>query len=283
MTIKCQSFFNDLLYFCKRELSRFFKLKIVTYMKHGSFNFDTFGAMRIVLVVLMAVALPFLHISCNDKSRYKENEVILEMSDYVDLGLPSGTLWATRNVGASRPEECGDYFAWGETKPNTVYSIRTYKWFEDFDRCGVDYGCGIWHSGYIYKKYNDTDNKIELDPEDDAAYVNWGSQWRMPSLDQFKELVEKCALKGIEYNGVIGMLVTGPNGKMLFLPAAGFRDGGELFEVVNHGNYWSRTLDTSEKDECAFNLRFVPRSTIWHHCFPRAKGLTVRPVRVSQN
>ena len=79
------------------------------------------------------------------------------------------------------------------------------------------------------------------------------------------------------------MLVTGPNGKMLFLPAAGFRGGGELFEVVDHGNYWSRTLDTSEKDECAFNLRFVPRSTIWHHCFPRAKGLTVRPVRVSQN
>lgn len=252
-------------------------------MKHSCFNLDSFVAMRLVLVVSMAFVLPLVHISCNDKSRYKEKEVILEMSDYVDLGLPSGTLWATRNVGASSPEECGDYFAWGETKPNTVYSIKTYKWFEDYDRCGVDYGCGIWHNGYLYKKYKDTDNKIELDPEDDAAYVNWGSQWRIPSLDQFKELVEKCALMGIEYNGVVGMLVTGPNGKKLFLPAAGFRDGGVL-EGLNHiGNYWSRTLETSQKYECAFYMRFVPEFTEWNGIFPRSKGLSVRPVRLSHN
>ncbi|MBR7012158.1 MAG: hypothetical protein IKI10_04630 [Muribaculaceae bacterium] len=157
--------------------------------------------------------------------------------EYVDLGLPSGTLWATCNVGASCPEEYGDYFAWGETVPKEEYTYENYKWWV-FDE-----------NGYRYiSKYNTrsdfgpVDNKIELEPEDDAACVNWGTSWRMPSLDQVVELVNLCTWQWTERNGVKGHLLTGPNGNTMFLPAAGYRDGSSLEYVGTYGNNWSRAL-----------------------------------------
>ena len=93
--------------------------------------------------------------------------------EWVDLGLPSGTLWATCNVGANAPEEYGDHFAWGETSPKDVYNWSTYQWCNG--------------SMFTLTKYNTesslgmVDNKTELDPEDDAAYVNWGPSWRTPT------------------------------------------------------------------------------------------------------
>ena len=104
--------------------------------------------------------------------------------EWVDLGLPSGTLWATCNVGADNPEDYGDYFAWGETEPKVIYNWSTYKWCNGSVNTMTKY---CTDSGY-----GTVDNKTELDPADDAATVNWGTSWRMPTLEQLDELLTKC-------------------------------------------------------------------------------------------
>ncbi len=163
--------------------------------------------------------------------------------EYVDLGLPSGTLWATCNIGASAPEEYGDYFAWGETEPKDNYDWNTYKWYNHDIRDYTKY-----HKDYAY--YDESgnyhsvpaDGNTVLDPEDDAAYVNWSPLWRMPTGEQQRELVEKCTWTWTTSNGVIGQLVTGPNGNAIFLPAAGRRMADALDNEGTSGFYWSRTI-----------------------------------------
>ena len=192
---------------------------------------------------------------------------------YVDLGLPSGTLWATCNIGASRPEDNGDYFSWGETVPKDYYSWSTYKWCNGLS---------------TMTKYNNesgfgtVDSKIQLDAEDDAAYVNWGPQWRMPTQEQQQELIDQCTWTQKTQNGVVGHLVTGPNGNTIFLPAAGFRIDETTPSLNGNGNYWSRTLSQSSSSK-AYSL-----STITHSysnpalcsSIDRLAGHTVRAVRV---
>ena len=112
--------------------------------------------------------------------------------EYVDLGLPSGTLWATRNIGANSPEESGDYFAWGETEPKEEYYMSNYKWY--------DYDNELYTKYCTDSGYGMIDDK-ELEPRDDAAWANWGPSWRMPSLEQLRELKEKCSWEWIERNG----------------------------------------------------------------------------------
>lgn len=189
--------------------------------------------------------------------------------DYVDLGLPSGTLWATCNVGADSPEEYGDYFAWGET-----YAKNRYLWF--------DYGWsdGTYDTMAKYctdSSYGTVDNKIELEFEDDAAYVNWGALWRMPSYDQIQELCDKCSWQHTSINGRDGYIVTGPNGNTLFLPTAGYNTGNGVGNTGMDGYYWSRTL-VSDYSYTAYSLkigrgeaRILNRS----RCF----GLNIRAVR----
>lgn len=157
--------------------------------------------------------------------------------EYVDLGLPSGTLWATCNLGASAPEEYGDYFAWGETEPKDYYGWSTYKW------CHGSYNTLTkYNFNYNYSYNGFVDNKMELDPEDDAAYVNWGSSWRMPTKEQQDELETNCTCTWTTRNGVNGQLLTGPNGNTIFLPASGVIYDDRLCLVGELGNYWSRTL-----------------------------------------
>ena len=129
--------------------------------------------------------------------------------------MPSGTLWATCNIGANSPEEYGDYFAWGETAPKDDYNWSNYKW------CNGVYQTPTKYCDKSYAGYNGfVDNKTELDPEDDAACVNWGPSWRMPTTEQEKELYEKCSSSWTVRDGVNGRLFIGPNGNILFLPAA---------------------------------------------------------------
>ena len=196
--------------------------------------------------------------------------------EYVDLGLPSGTLWATCNVGASAPEEYGDYFAWGETEPKDYYDWSTYKWCNGIYTTLTKY---CTNSDYGYNGF--TDGKTELDPEDDAAYVNWGSSWRMPSLEQQAELYENCSSVWTTMNGVNGCLFTGPNGNTIFLPAAGYRLYESLLQAGSGGYYWSRTLIPYDSDY-AFRLDFFSGYVDWA-CNYRLFGFTVRAVRVSQN
>lgn len=186
--------------------------------------------------------------------------------DYVDLGLPSGTLWATCNLGASKPEEYGDYFAWGETQPKDSYDWNTY--FDTSD------------GGKTFSKYNFDGGKTVLDLEDDAAYKNWGKGWRMPSQAQIAELKDNCNWEWTSVNGVEGYVVQSKkNNSSLFLPAAGYRGGGSLYDAGSYGFYWSRSLYTSSSYDACY-LLFGSSGIYWFN-FGRFFGLSVRPVRVS--
>jgi hypothetical protein len=203
--------------------------------------------------------------------------------NWVDLGLPSGTLWATRNVGASSPEDYGDYFAWGETEPKGYYGWETYKW-AGFDSDGNYY----YLTKYNYDIYNGiVDNKTELVPEDDAAYVNWGSSWRIPSHDEFNELLGNCSWQTTTVNGINGLLGTGSNGNTIFFPAAGFRYDFTLSDNVGSvGLYWTRTVHwyfSSGAHAFDFDISW---GAFWNGAmegYPRVDGFSVRPVRISQN
>lgn len=211
--------------------------------------------------------------SCGDDDEPKSGDNVDKSAMAVDLGLPSGTLWADRNVGADSPEDYGDYFAWGETKPKSNYDWSTYFWCNDsYDEltkyCTRDsYG----NNGF-------TDNKTELDLSDDAASVNWDKSWCMPNLNQIKELVEKCTWAWTTSNSVNGYRVTGPNGNSIFLPAAGYRDSDKVYCVGSHGYYWSRLLNTSNSNYASY-LYFYTYGFAWNCYNYRYYGQSIRPVR----
>ena len=155
--------------------------------------------------------------------------------EYVDLGL--SVKWATFNVGATKPEEYGDYFAWGETEPKAAYFWRTYKWCNDSETTLTKYNT---------KSSNGTvDNKTQLDLSDDAARANWGGSWRMPTMAEQDELRNKCTWTWTTENGVNGYKVTSKsNGNSIFLPAAGYFGGDGVNEAGRYGHYWSSSLNT---------------------------------------
>ena len=191
-----------------------------------------------------------------------------EEHEWVDLGLPSGTLWATCNVGANSPEEYGDYFAWGETEPKTTYSWSTYKYCKGTETTMTKYCTSSY--------YGTVDNKTELEPSDDAATVNWGPDWQMPSYEQCKELTNGSYTTTTitTLNGVEGRMITSKsNGNSIFLPATGYDSyrGSTVY-------YWSRSLSESGSNY-ACRKDFRASSNVL--CL-RYSGESVRPVRVKK-
>ncbi len=191
--------------------------------------------------------------------------------DWVSLGLPSGTKWATCNVGATKPEEYGNYYAWGETTTKSDYSWDTYKYGSYYDAL----------TKYNTDSVNGTvDNKTTLEASDDVATANWGSAWRMPTFDEWIELCKYCELEwtdSYQTTGVAGYWVTGKNGNSIFLPAAGYRDGDDLDDAGSDGHYWSSSLIAGGPYyacEADFYLGFVLRFGDG-----RYYGGSVRPVR----
>ena len=152
----------------------------------------------------------------------------------VDLGLPSGTLWADRNIGANSPEGYGDYFAWGETRPKSVYDWSTYKYCKGSEETMTKY-C-------TKSSFGTVDNKTVLEAIDDAATANWGNSWRMPTREDIIELNEKCKWTWTTRNGVKGYKVVGPNGNSIFLPAAGDCGGSRKINTSLKGQYWTASL-----------------------------------------
>ena len=191
----------------------------------------------------------------------------------VDLGLPSGIKWALCNIGAEKPEDYGNYYAWGEVLSKENYSWKTYK-----------YANGAYDKLTKYcnkESYGDngfTDNKTTLAPEDDAAHVNWGGSWRMPTDAEWQELKDNCTWTWTTQNGINGYQVASKtNSNSIFLPAAGYRDGGTyLYFVGNSGNYWSSSLDEGNPGLAwylYFNSDYVTR-----YYGNRYAGQSVRPV-----
>ena len=193
--------------------------------------------------------------------------------DYVDLGLPSGLLWATCNVGATAPEGYGDYFAWGETQPKDYYGWTTYQHCMGGNNSLTKY-CN--NSEYGYNGF--TDNLTTLKPSDDAATANWGAGWRMPTDAEFQELYNNTTVTWTTQNGVNGRLFTASNGNSLFLPAAGDRGYSSLNDAGSLGNYWTSSLFTGNPPDIAKDFYFDSDSYAVY-LTTRFYGGTVRPVR----
>lgn len=177
----------------------------------------------------------------------------------VDLGL--SVKWASCNVGAESPEGYGDYFAWGETTTKSSYtesnSVTYGLSISEFESRGI-----IGSDGNLTAAY-------------DAATANWGSPWRMPTLDEIKELLDKCTWSWTTQNGVNGYKVTGPNGNSIFLPAAGYRYETSLRGVGSRGTYWSATPYSDSN--YAYYLNFLD-DYYDRECYDRDRGFAVRPV-----
>lgn len=172
--------------------------------------------------------------------KYTKEPVAVDTHLYVDLGLPSGTLWASCNIGATSPEDFGDYFAWGETETKSNYDWSTYKYCKGSMSTLTKY-CQNSANGYN----GFTDVLTELEPSDDAAYTHWGSEWRTPSEEQFAELLDDkyTTAVWITLNNVYGLKITSKkNGNYIFLPAAGVYSETKFMYKGNMGAYWTRTL-----------------------------------------
>jgi hypothetical protein len=186
---------------------------------------------------------------------------------YVDLGL--SVKWATCNVGASEPEEYGNYYAWGEITSKSTYSWDNYKWSE------YEYWDGI--RDVIFTKYsNELDYKYFLDKEDDVASVNWGGKWRMPTRNEQQELINKCSWTWKTKNDINGFEVKGPNGNTIFLPAAGYIRESYNYDITTCGKYWSSVL-TPGFSFNSYALVFG-ENAISIGGLERRYGCTVRPV-----
>ena len=186
---------------------------------------------------------------------------------YVDLGL--SVKWATCNVGASSPEEYGDYFAWGETEPKGFYDISSYKWYDKSNSSPTKYN--------IDSNYGVVDNKTTLDLSDDAARANCGGSWRMPTDTELWELREQCTWTWTTQNGVSGYKVrSNSNDHSIFLPAAGFRTDGDSHNIGSRGHYWSCTLYTEDPHNAC--RMYFASGYVYIGNDPRNYGLSVRPV-----
>ena len=182
--------------------------------------------------------------------------------EWVDLGLPSGTKWATYNVGAASPEEFGDYYSWGEIETKSEYiDINSLTHRKDFK--------WLVKNGII-------DEDGELTKEHDVATTIWGEPWRMPTEEEFGELIDQCNWKFTASNDVNGYLVTGPNGQTIFIVAAGFRQGGPPEYIGEYGDYWSSTV-VPELIGASCSLGYGSTS-YGRRRYARYVGRTIRPV-----
>ena len=202
------------------------------------------------------------------KSTLPKNEI--NGHEYVDLGLPSGLKWATCNVGANKPEECGDYFAWGEIKAKRDYCETNYE-HHHFKSVFL----GIDKTIYNWIGDNISGN------QHDAARTHWGNNWRIPTIVEWEELKDKCMWIWVIQDGKSGCKITGPNGNSIFLPASGIRENSSLNNFGRIGDYWSSSThkhnNSSYNNKKAEGLGF-DNSRQWNFATARYNGLTIRPV-----
>ena len=207
----------------------------------------------------------------NDSTSYSEPTGYVNDHGYVDLGLPSGMRWATCNVGATNPEDYGNYYAWGETTTKTTYDWITYRY------CNGSYNTLTKYcNNSNYGDNGFTDSLTTLETSDDAATANWGSSWRMPTYDEMYELKNNCTVTWTTQNGVNGRLFTGPNGNSIFLPAAGSRHDSGLYSAGSEGCYWSSSLHSVYTDHASgLDFDWSDYSMFGYY---RRDGQSVRPV-----
>lgn len=187
-------------------------------------------------------------------AKTEEGELLEQI---VDLGL--SVKWAAWNIGAAKPEEHGKYYAWGEVEEKNDYSLNTYKYYQDSSYINI--GNEICGTSY------------------DVAHATWGDGWRLPTLAEIQELLSECFWLWTELHGTRGYRVTGPNGKSIFLPAAGLRHSTIIKGSDASGNYWSGT-SMAEGSYNTCGLYFDNEGSYWYSDFNgREYGLNIRPVK----
>ena len=225
-----------------------------------------------LLMAAVVVAVILIPLAPSHRSASPSSPAVTALGDhaYADLALPSGTLWATTNIGATVPEEYGHYFAWGEVEPKGLYEWGSYKWYHD----------GTFTKYSIASSYGEGDGIPTLLPADDAAHVCWGDNWRIPTADEWRELQQQCTWEWTSLNGRSGCKVTSNvNGNSIFLPAAGYRFSGiQLDDLDTWGHYWTSSL-SAESSACAWNACF---NSDHFDCSSfrsfRCNGQSIRPV-----
>ena len=247
--------------------------------------------------ILLMLGIGILTIlSCKKNDDVSKEDNIDSTERYVDLAL--SVKWASCNIGATKPEEFGNYYAWGE---NDTFDY-TIVWATSDISIDSQYGnCSAWGESKVKSVYNwnqyeycngtastltkyctngsygIVDNIIELEESDDVAYNILDEGWRMPTDAEWTELREKCDWKWIQKNGVNGYEVTGKNGNSIFLPAAGYRNDTSLLDIGYEGRYWSKSL-REDKPIYAWGVRFSPDYKRRSTEFYRYVGRSVRPV-----
>ena len=186
----------------------------------------------------------------NGDSNGKNGVYVINGHKFVDLGLPSGLLWAECNIGASEPEEAGYSYRWGEVE---VYTLNA--WYKFYDG-----------NSDTFTKYTKKDAKTTLEPEDDAATVLWGKNCHIPTKKEFEELVKYCKWKFADEMG--DATVTGPNGNHIFLPKI-------TFGLMYRTSSFDTTYPT---DECAYSLQLWRENTTVVAGTSRTVSMPVRPV-----
>ena len=197
--------------------------------------------------------------------------------EYVEIG---GLKWATMNIGANSPEECGLYFAWGDTQGYTAEQVGSGEGQKYFGWADYKHGNGTSEPDVTgMTKYNETDGKTILDASDDAAVANWGGSWRMPTTADFQALGAAVNTTWTQVNNVYGILCTDKtdSSKTLFFPAAGDCGSGSVKDVGSYGLYWSSSLYTSSRQH-AYDLLFYSDYAYWDFNGYRFFGCAVRPV-----
>lgn len=208
---------------------------------------------------------------------YKDkNEFTFVTSGAVDMG--TSVKWAAYNLGATKPEECGGYYAWGEIQTKSSYNWNNYSWSNGDEHKLTKY-CPVDKNDY-WDGEGTPDGKTVLDLEDDAAHTNWGETWRMPTVEEWTELRDNCLWEWITYEGINGYQVYGfGGGNILFLPAAGRRYGTHLDNVGSEGHYWTPSLDTDYPGpHNALYSHLVSNYPIYSYYCDRSFGFTIRPV-----
>lgn len=186
--------------------------------------------------------------------------------EYVDLGLPSGILWATCNIGAEGCHEAGSYFAWGEIEQSDWFSWENYKWgdYDYLTKYNGNSNCGI------------VDNRSKLQPRDDAAHMIWGGDWRMPTMIEVCELAENCKFW---YDGQSMMIVQGPNGNILKLFLGGDMIENRLEGLGVYGYFWTSELyDVDSYPQMARLLFICEDGRLSETMGIRSPGYNIRPV-----
>ena len=215
----------------------------------------------------------YMQVTWDGKNLYFSNDFCPDGNHphIVDMGLPSGTKWACCNVGSDAPSQRGDFFAWGETSPRSSFSPNYYKWYSGGDS----------HKILKYNQnsaFGTVDNRAELEPADDAAYVNWGPEWRMPKLMHFYELIHNCTIEWVKVNGTAGYVFKSQtNDNALFFPLTGWNPRGARAESI--GTYYSRDNDDERPDlAICLALNYV-NSMVYLAYLPRYMGTNIRAIK----